>query len=101
MIEFRYAGTIAPDHPFLPGHFPGHPIVPAVVLLEEVERALRQAIGAKARLTGLPNVKFLSPLAPGVAFEVLLQVDAGVARFRCVANDVELASGRLEYANEH
>ena len=101
MIEFRHEGRIEPDHPCLPGHFPGRPIVPAVVLLEEVELALRAAVGPKARLTGLPNVKFLNPLAPGVAFEVLLQVEAGHARFRCVADGLELAAGKLEYANEH
>ena len=100
MIEFRYRGSIPADHPCLTGHFPGQPIVPAVVLLEQVEFALRQALGATARLNGLPNVKFLNPLAPGVAFEVLLQIGAGSARFRCVADNGELAAGKLEYSNE-
>ncbi len=30
--------TIPADHPSLPGHFPGRPIVPAVVILDEVGR---------------------------------------------------------------
>ena len=100
MIEFRHASRIPADHPCLPGHFPGQPIVPAVVLLEQVELALRKALGAKARLTGLPNVKFLNPLAPGVPFEVLLEIQAGSARFRCTANGSELAAGKLEYVND-
>lgn len=100
MIEFRYAGTIPAEHPCLPGHFPGQPIVPAVVLLEQVELALRKAIGGKARLSGLPNVKFLNPLAPGVAFDVLLRIEAGSARFRCMAAGSELAAGKLEYVND-
>jgi 3-hydroxymyristoyl/3-hydroxydecanoyl-(acyl carrier protein) dehydratase len=100
MIEFRYAGVIPPDHPCLPGHFPGRPIVPAVVLLEHVELALRRALGDTARLRGLPNVKFLHPLAPGVAFDVVLHIEAGSARFRCVAAGSELAAGKLEYVNE-
>ena len=31
--------VIAADHPSLAGHFPGNPIVPGVVILEEVVRA--------------------------------------------------------------
>jgi predicted LPLAT superfamily acyltransferase len=52
---------IAADHPALDGHFPGNPVVPGVIVLEQVQRALEERIGA-LRLTGLPQVKFLSPL---------------------------------------
>ena len=31
---------ISADHPSLPGHFPGHPIVPGVVLLDRVLEAI-------------------------------------------------------------
>jgi len=34
--------TIRRDHPSLPGHFPGNPVVPGVVILEEVLEAIRQ-----------------------------------------------------------
>lgn len=97
MIEFRCPARIPADHPCLPGHFPGHPIVPAVVLLEQVELALRAALGAGVRLSGLPSVKFLHPLAPGTPFEIRLDIDAATARFQCSAEGRELAQGRLEY----
>ena len=34
--------TIPDDHPSLPGHFPGHPVVPGVVLLDRVLQAIEQ-----------------------------------------------------------
>ena len=39
--QFRETFRIAPTHPALPGHFPGRPVVPGVVLLDRVAAALR------------------------------------------------------------
>ena len=52
---------IAPTHPALPGHFPGNPIVPGVVLLDRVAAALEKR---GARLARIGVVKFLTPLKP-------------------------------------
>lgn len=102
MAEHRAAGVIAPNHPCLAGHFPGNPVVPAVVLLEFAARALDEALGRRVRLVAVPAVKFLSPLLPGQPFTVELQVDvpARIARFNARTADAELAQGRLEYADE-
>lgn len=54
---------VAADHPCLPGHFPGRPIVPGVLLLDEALRA----IAAETRLPEplrLSRVKFMGPLLP-------------------------------------
>jgi 3-hydroxyacyl-[acyl-carrier-protein] dehydratase len=53
------------DHPALPGHFPGAPLVPGVVLLDELLRAAERQLGRPLRIAGLPQVKFLAPLLPG------------------------------------
>ena len=37
--------TIDPDHPCLPGHFPGRPVVPGVVVLDRVVEALEATHG--------------------------------------------------------
>ncbi len=50
------------DHPSLPGHFPGAPVVPGVVVLDRLLEALRLA---GWRVTGLPAVRFLAPVLPG------------------------------------
>lgn len=60
------------DHPALPGHFPGQPIVPGVVLLDGLV-ALIEETAPGMRLSGIPVAKFLNPVQPGTS--VLLGLD--------------------------
>jgi 3-hydroxymyristoyl/3-hydroxydecanoyl-(acyl carrier protein) dehydratase len=55
---------IGEAHPSLPGHFPGRPIVPGVLLLAEVFARLAEAHPGFA-VAGLQQAKFLRPLRPG------------------------------------
>ena len=66
--------SIAKGHPCLPGHFPGRPVVPGVVLLEEVFGLILAAHPDRA-VIGLPQVRFLAPVLPGQ----VVQVAAGPA----------------------
>ena len=102
MPDFTATGRIDAGHPALPGHFPGQPVVPAVVLLDFTARALGDALGRRVRVTAVPAVKFLSPLLPDQSFTVTLQVDTAArsARFSARTPDAELAQGRLEYVDE-
>lgn len=92
--------TIAPGHPALPGHFPGAPIVPGVMLLEQVLAAIAQAGGTTAPLR-LPQVKFLRPLLPGETARVQLDpCESGTSsarrwRFRVLRGDAVLATGEV------
>ncbi len=85
---------IDPGHPALPGHFPGNAIVPAVVILAELEAAIAAALVPSARLSGLPSVKFLAPLRPGEPCRLALQ-PAGTSGFRFVLtrNGQAIATG--------
>ncbi|HYL01366.1 MAG TPA: hypothetical protein VEU78_09225 [Steroidobacteraceae bacterium] len=57
--------TIDPRHPALAGHFPGSPILPGVVLLDETVRALEQSNGGAAQRWTVGAAKFLKPVQPG------------------------------------
>lgn len=64
--------AVAPDHPALPGHFPGRPIVPGVLLLDEVLRAIAAREPALPPPDRLLRAKFLRPVLPGQ--EVMLEL---------------------------
>lgn len=80
-VEFSF--SVAPDHRSLPGHFPGNPIVPGVLLLDHLIQALEQATGQ--RLSHLRQVKFISALLPGEQADAVCEVDGIRASFRVTA----------------
>lgn|SRR5688500_13552231 len=86
--------VIDPGHPSLPGHFPGRPLVPGVVLLDRVVAAIEATHGPLGPLR-LPQVKFMQPLLPGEAARVELEGDAPRWRFRVLRGDTLLASGEV------
>ena len=86
--------SIPSDHPSLPGHFPGRPIVPGVLVLERVLDAIESTHGPLGALR-LPQVKFLQPLLPGETADVLLSGDAPRWRFRVLRGETLLASGEV------
>lgn len=56
---------IPADHPAFAGHFPGRPIVPAVVLLAEALAAIEGESPAGSKPPTLSSAKFLVPVGPG------------------------------------
>jgi len=85
---------IPADHPSLPGHFPGHPIVPGVVLLDRVLEAIELDRVPLSALR-LPQVKFLKPLLPGETARVQLQGESPRWRFQVLRGEEVLASGEV------
>jgi 3-hydroxyacyl-[acyl-carrier-protein] dehydratase len=76
---FEQPLCIEAGHPSLPGHFPGQPVVPGVILLEQVALGLRAWRGQ--RLGRVLEAKFMAPLLPDQ--QALLQLsEAGAARIR-------------------
>ena len=54
---------IAPGHPTLAGHFPGAPVLPGVVLLDELMCVMEGTLGAGH--WRIRTAKFLRPVRPG------------------------------------
>lgn len=90
--------SIAADHPSLAGHFPGHPVVPGVVVLERVVEAIEAGHGPLGALR-LPQVKFVRPLLPGDAARVVLEGSAPRWRFQVLRDAVLLATGEVVSAD--
>jgi 3-hydroxymyristoyl/3-hydroxydecanoyl-(acyl carrier protein) dehydratase len=92
---------IPADHPSFAGHFPGNPIVPGVVLLDEVMlAAVRHMPGwDHAVHTGitLPVCKFLLPVPPGATLDLTLSPagQAGALNFQLEQAGQTVARGSL------
>ncbi|KWF69646.1 AMP-binding protein [Burkholderia pseudomultivorans] len=88
--------TIPADHPALPGHFPGHPIVPGVVLLDHAIAALAATLARPLHTWRLGSAKFLSPVAPGEPLDLAYDAAAGgTIRFTLRAGARDVATGVL------
>src|SRR4029450_3984783 len=99
-MTFEAIRLIRADHPSLPGHFPGAPLVPGVVILDEVIAALAEW-RENSPLSGIQKVKFLAPLQPEQAFTIsfsLTNEHVADVNFCCRAEDRVVVEGQLEVA---
>jgi 3-hydroxyacyl-[acyl-carrier-protein] dehydratase len=98
-MNFEVRRTIDKGHPSLPGHFPGTPIVPGVVLLDEILAALTEWRRRGSRVTAIHAVKFLAPLKPQQPFTICLSAGRDAedeVDFSCRVDDRVIVEGRLQ-----
>jgi 3-hydroxymyristoyl/3-hydroxydecanoyl-(acyl carrier protein) dehydratase len=92
-VEF----TVPPDHPALAGHFPGRPVVPAVVILDEVLAGLSR-FDPELRPEGFASAKFTAVLKPGETCSLSFERRGNGVRFACLAGGRAIASGVVALA---
>ena len=94
-MNFISEHFISSSHPCLEGHFPGNPVVPGVLILEEIISAVHKWL-PDSRIEGFNTVKFLQPLYPNNHFTVQLQEKkSGVITFNCHLEKTLLNTGTL------
>ena len=103
--ETRAVGikNVTINEPFFQGHFPGHPIMPGVLIIEALAQvggvsALNRPenLGKLAYFLKIDNARFRKPVVPGDVLRLecdFIKMKLGVIRTRCVAKvDGEVAA---------
>jgi 3-hydroxyacyl-[acyl-carrier-protein] dehydratase len=104
MADIHLTLQIPRDHPSFAGHFPGHPIVPGVVLLDEVMQAIEQHVPELGLFSDggaeIPVCKFLAPVLPGATLSLTLSWEGSPAplTFKLHQAGQLVASGSLRAA---
>ncbi|HEY2676477.1 MAG TPA: hypothetical protein VGI65_05875 [Steroidobacteraceae bacterium] len=87
---------ISEDHPSYAGHFPGFPVLPGAVLLDEMLKIIEQARGIDLTQWHIASAKFLDAVRP--RDKLIVEHDspaAGLIRFAIRAHDRKVAGGTL------
>lgn len=94
-MDYKSQCVINEKHPSLPGHFPGNPVVPGVVIIDEVITAVN-TWQPESIIEGFNSVKFLQPLLPNERFVIELhQSKANRIKFECKKAQQVFASGLM------
>lgn len=86
---------IPAEHPSLTGHFPGHPVVPGVVIIDEV-MALINEYNENLELVSISHMKFSLPLLAGQVCRMVVNIsDHARVTIECQVNGRTITKGKL------
>ena len=74
--------NVSMNEPFFPGHFPGHPVMPGVLIIEAMAQTAAilayqsspDNAGKVTYFVGIDNTKFRKPVVPGDQLQLVLEV---------------------------
>jgi len=112
VAEKRVVGikNVTINEPFFQGHFPGHPIMPGVLIIEAMAQVggvaaltMKENLGKLAYFLSINNAKFRKPVVPGdtIRLEVdLLKTKMGIMSIHGVAKveDAVVAEADMMFA---
>ena len=85
-----------PDHPASQGHFPGNPIIPGAVLLDETLRAIEAGLDAGLAPFRIRSAKFLHPARPGDRMLIQFsRTPGGEIKFTCTVEGRAVMTGQI------
>jgi 3-hydroxyacyl-[acyl-carrier-protein] dehydratase len=84
------------NHPALPGHFPGHPLVPGVLLLDRTIVAAEEWLARPLRMSHLQHAKFVRPLLPEQDAQISLTLVGNELRFEISKDEERIAQGAFK-----
>lgn len=86
--------------PWAADHFPGNPIIPGAVLLDEISAAMRAACPQFGALTSIVQARFLQPVRPPARLQIQAQWTAPRVDFTVVdrATGEPAMRGRFRFA---
>ncbi len=102
--------NVTANEPFFQGHFPLHPVMPGVLIIEAMAQvggvmilSIDENKGKLAYLGTINDAKFRRPVVPGDALEmevVLLRIRGNTGKVRCIARvgGQEAASAEILFA---
>ena len=93
---FQQTFVFAEDFPGFMGHFPGHPLLPAVIQMMAGAALASHWLGAVPDVRGVKNAKFLTQILPGMPVTVHARpVGRDAAEVRIMAGDRPAAAFTL------
>lgn len=83
------------NEPFFQGHFPGHPILPGVVIIEAMAQVggvaalnMKENVGKLAYFLSIDNAKFRKPVVPGDVLRIeveFIKAKMGIVKVHGIA----------------
>jgi 3-hydroxyacyl-[acyl-carrier-protein] dehydratase len=82
--------SLSVSHSIFAGHFPGHPVVPGVCMMQMVKEMLELQIARETRMEKASMMKFLNMINPQVNSNVSIDVKHSVAEDGKINVDAQL-----------